>query len=94
MGKDKDGWCDFHQAFDHITEDCWALKKQIEKLVQEGHLNRYARQSSDERRKLWDNSTGRSAGTSRRERSWSRQRTPLHRGTIATISGGKMTFHP
>ncbi|RDY05050.1 hypothetical protein CR513_11149, partial [Mucuna pruriens] len=32
MGKYKDGWCDFHQGFGHITEDCWALKTQIEKL--------------------------------------------------------------
>ncbi|RDX91693.1 hypothetical protein CR513_26283, partial [Mucuna pruriens] len=51
MGKDKEGWCDFHRAFGHTTEDCWALRTQIEKLVQEGHLNRYVRQSPDKRRK-------------------------------------------
>ncbi|RDX95528.1 hypothetical protein CR513_21936, partial [Mucuna pruriens] len=33
MGKDKDSWCDFHRAFGHITEDCWALRMQIEKLA-------------------------------------------------------------
>ncbi|RDY01550.1 hypothetical protein CR513_15106, partial [Mucuna pruriens] len=38
---------------------------------------------------------GGSAGTNRRERSRSRQRTPPpHRGTIATISGGRMTTFP
>ncbi|RDX66335.1 hypothetical protein CR513_54912, partial [Mucuna pruriens] len=94
MGKDKDGWCDFHQAFGHITEDCWALKTQIEKLVQAGHLNRYIRRASDERRQLQGSSVGRSTGTNRRDRSQSRQRTPLHRGTIATISGGRMTTFP
>ncbi|RDX93785.1 hypothetical protein CR513_23907, partial [Mucuna pruriens] len=94
MGKDKDGWCDFHQAFGHITKDCWALKMQIEKLVQAGHLNRYVRRSPDKRRKSRGNSRGRSVGTNKRERSRSLQRTPTHQGTIATIFGGRMTVHP
>ncbi|RDX77222.1 hypothetical protein CR513_42690, partial [Mucuna pruriens] len=46
MRKDKDSWCGFHRAFGHVTEDCWALRTQIEKLVQTGHLNRYIRQTS------------------------------------------------
>ncbi|RDX88257.1 hypothetical protein CR513_30180, partial [Mucuna pruriens] len=87
MGKDKDGWCDFHQAFGHITEDYWALKTQIEKLVQAGHLNRYVRRSSDERRKPRDNIGGKEVGNVKEPH-------PPHWGTIATISRGKMTVHP
>ncbi|RDX74024.1 hypothetical protein CR513_46273, partial [Mucuna pruriens] len=81
MGNDKDGWCNFHQTFGHITEDCWVLKMQIEKLVQAGHLNRYIRRSSNEQCKSRGSSRGRSANT----------KNPPHRGTIATISRGKMT---
>ncbi|RDX65529.1 hypothetical protein CR513_55807, partial [Mucuna pruriens] len=67
---------------------------QIEKLMQTGHLNRYIRLTSPRRHQIQDESMGRSAGTNRRERSRSRQRTPTHRGTIATISGGGVVdFH-
>ncbi|RDX88247.1 hypothetical protein CR513_30185, partial [Mucuna pruriens] len=80
MGKEKSSWCDFHRAFDHTTEDCWGLKTQIEKLVQNGHLDSYT-QGRD---------SYRPAGAKQRERSISRQRTPVHRGTISTISGGRI----
>ncbi|RDX87986.1 hypothetical protein CR513_30479, partial [Mucuna pruriens] len=50
MGPNKDGWCDFHRAFDHSTEDCWSLKTQIERLVQQGHLSRFVQHSSNEGR--------------------------------------------
>ncbi|RDX93751.1 hypothetical protein CR513_23945, partial [Mucuna pruriens] len=43
MGPNKDGWCDFHRVFGHLTEECWSLKTQIEKLVQEGHFGRFVR---------------------------------------------------
>ncbi|RDX63854.1 hypothetical protein CR513_57665, partial [Mucuna pruriens] len=89
MGKEKSSWCDFHRAFGHTTEDCWALKTQIERLVQTGHLDRYVQQASPRRSQLQGRDLRRSVGTSRRERSRSRQRTPTHRGTITTISGGK-----
>ncbi|RDX91694.1 hypothetical protein CR513_26284, partial [Mucuna pruriens] len=36
----------------------------------------------------------RSAGVTRQDRSRSRQRKPPHRGTVATISGGRMASHP
>ncbi|RDY13737.1 hypothetical protein CR513_01293, partial [Mucuna pruriens] len=88
MGKEKSSWCDFHRAFGHTTEDCWALKTQIERLVQTGHLDRYVQQASPQPQ-LQGEGLRRSAGTSRRERSRSRQRTPTHRGTITTITGGR-----
>ncbi|RDY01554.1 hypothetical protein CR513_15103, partial [Mucuna pruriens] len=44
MGKDKDGWCDFHQAFGHVTEDCWALKTQIEKMMSDANRGAIVRE--------------------------------------------------
>ncbi|RDX73247.1 hypothetical protein CR513_47173, partial [Mucuna pruriens] len=76
-------------AFGHTTEDCWALKTQIEKLVQNGHLDRYVQQASPRRSQLQGRDLHRPVGANRRERSRSRQRTPTHRGTITTISGGR-----
>ncbi|RDX64714.1 hypothetical protein CR513_56697, partial [Mucuna pruriens] len=83
MGKDKDSWCDFHRTFGHLTEDCWTLRMQIEKLVQDGRLCRYT-----------EHSTGQSSGATARDRSRSRQRVTPRRGTIATISGGGMAPLP
>ncbi|RDX65198.1 hypothetical protein CR513_56161, partial [Mucuna pruriens] len=91
MGKEKSSWCDFHRAFGHTTEDCWGLKTQIEKLVQSGHLDGYVQQSSPRRPQKQGRDLHRPAGTSRRERSRSCQRTPIHRGTRSTISGGRTT---
>ncbi|RDX90999.1 hypothetical protein CR513_27068, partial [Mucuna pruriens] len=91
MGKEKSSWCDFHRAFGHTTEDCWALKTQIERLVQNGHLDRYVQQASPWRPQLQGRDLQRLAETNRRERSRSRQRTPTHRGTITTISGSRTT---
>ncbi|RDY02388.1 hypothetical protein CR513_14162, partial [Mucuna pruriens] len=74
--------------------DCWALRMQIEKLVQIGHLNRYVRQTSPKPHRVQDRSVQRMVGTDTGARSRSRQRTPTHRGTIATISGGGVVdFH-
>ncbi|RDX65360.1 hypothetical protein CR513_55986, partial [Mucuna pruriens] len=41
MGPNQDEWCDFHWVVGHSTEECWTLRSQIEKLVQNGHLDRY-----------------------------------------------------
>ncbi|RDX94534.1 hypothetical protein CR513_23077, partial [Mucuna pruriens] len=76
MGKERSSWCDFHRAFGHTTEDCWGLKTQIEKLVQNGHLDRYVQQSSSRRPQRQGIDSSRSVGVSQRERSRSRQRTP------------------
>ncbi|RDX65934.1 hypothetical protein CR513_55364, partial [Mucuna pruriens] len=89
MGKEKSSLCDFHRAFGHTTEDCWGLKIQIEELIQNGHLGRYVQHTSSRRQRGGDSS--RPAMASQRERSRSRQKTPGHRGTISTISGGRAT---
>ncbi|RDX79754.1 hypothetical protein CR513_39796, partial [Mucuna pruriens] len=91
MGLNKDGWCDFHRAFNHSAEDFWSLKTQIERLVQQGHevaqVKKEERERRDSRR-----ATAR-PGEVRRERSRSRMIIPTwHRGTIATISGGGGVF--
>ena len=31
-------WCDFHHDHGHKTEDCIALKIEVNELLQEGHL--------------------------------------------------------
>ncbi|RDX95797.1 hypothetical protein CR513_21627, partial [Mucuna pruriens] len=65
-------------TFGHTIEDCWALRTQIEKL----RLNPRVEDVEH------------SAKANKRDRSRSRQRAPMHRGTIATISRGEMAPHP
>ncbi|RDX78975.1 hypothetical protein CR513_40670, partial [Mucuna pruriens] len=89
MGKERNSWCDFHRAFEHTTEDCWGLKTQIEGLVQSGHLDRYIQRLASRRSQRQGRNSPHSAGTSQRERSRSRQATPVHKGTISTISSGR-----
>ncbi|RDX90198.1 hypothetical protein CR513_27965, partial [Mucuna pruriens] len=88
MGKERSSWCDFHRAPDHTTEDCWELKTQIEGLVQSGHLSRYVQHSSSRRPSRPGRESSQSREADRQERSRSRQKTPGHKGTISTISGG------
>ena len=37
--KDKSKWCAYHEDFGHITEDCIALRKEINYLLGKGYLN-------------------------------------------------------
>ncbi|RDX82835.1 hypothetical protein CR513_36329, partial [Mucuna pruriens] len=86
IGKERNSWCDFHRAFGHTTEDCWGLKTQIEGLVQSGHLDRYVQRSaSRDKEEIHLVRPGRVRG---READRVR-RTPIHRGTISTISGDR-----
>ncbi|RDX75844.1 hypothetical protein CR513_44234, partial [Mucuna pruriens] len=92
MGKERNSWCDIHKAFGHTTEDCWGLKTPIEGLVQSGHLDRYIQRSVPRRTQRQGRNSPHSAGTSQRDRSRSRQATPVHRGTISTISSGRTGY--
>ncbi|RDX60970.1 hypothetical protein CR513_60843, partial [Mucuna pruriens] len=93
LGRDKDEWCDFHRTRGHSTEACWTLCTQLERLVQEGRLNRYVHKRSGNSRRgteaeRWNQHLS-NRGEGRRSRSRSRENILVgHRGTIATISGG------
>ncbi|KAI3758462.1 hypothetical protein L6452_06025 [Arctium lappa] len=55
--KDKTKWCDFHNDFGHITDDCIALKKELSWLNSKGYLqelmeNKDARPTSPEHAKV------------------------------------------
>ncbi|XP_027151788.1 uncharacterized protein LOC113751836 [Coffea eugenioides] len=41
--RNQDRYCAFHRNVGHDTEGCWALKKEIEDLVQRGYLGRFVR---------------------------------------------------
>ncbi|XP_027071899.2 uncharacterized protein [Coffea arabica] len=42
--KNQDRYCAFHRDVGHDTEGCWALRKEIEDLIQRGFLGRFVRQ--------------------------------------------------
>jgi len=48
MGGDKDAWCKYHRVRGHDTDDCFHLKREIEKLIQNGKLRGYTRGRRDE----------------------------------------------
>ncbi|RDX96594.1 hypothetical protein CR513_20733, partial [Mucuna pruriens] len=76
----------------HTTKDCWGLKTQIEGLVQSGHLDHYIQRSASRQTQRQGRNSPHSTGTSQRERSRSHQATPVHRGTISTISSGRTNY--
>ncbi|KAI3824953.1 hypothetical protein L1987_06426 [Smallanthus sonchifolius] len=39
--KDKSKWCAFHEDFDHVTEDCNSLRKEMSYLLSKGHLKEF-----------------------------------------------------
>ncbi|RDX79981.1 hypothetical protein CR513_39525, partial [Mucuna pruriens] len=101
MGRNKDDWCNFHRTFGHWTEGCWTLRTQLEKLVQEGRLNRYVQRQGREDRGRDEEDRGqnheRRILMRETRRSWSRLREDIprqHRGTIATISRGTRDAWP
>lgn len=40
-GKHTQKYCKYDKVKSHHTNDCHQLKKEIEKLIQEGHMRRY-----------------------------------------------------
>jgi len=46
------GWCKYHKINGHTTNDCIHLKREIERLVQNGQLRDYIKRNQDEDRDL------------------------------------------
>ena len=45
----KNLYCRFHRDHEHLTEDCVALKEQVETLIRQGKLQKYVSRSSNSR---------------------------------------------
>ena len=41
--RNQNKYCEFHRDIGYTTEECIALKDEIEKLIQEGYLQTYVR---------------------------------------------------
>uniref|UniRef100_A0A2N9J4D3 Uncharacterized protein n=1 Tax=Fagus sylvatica TaxID=28930 RepID=A0A2N9J4D3_FAGSY len=48
--RSKDLYCRFHRDHSHTTEDCYALKEQIETLIRQGKLRKFVRRDNRETR--------------------------------------------
>ena len=46
MKRSKDLYCRFHRDHGHTTEDCYALKEQIEALIRQGKLRKFVRRET------------------------------------------------
>uniref|UniRef100_A0A2N9FHX8 RNase H type-1 domain-containing protein n=1 Tax=Fagus sylvatica TaxID=28930 RepID=A0A2N9FHX8_FAGSY len=46
--RSKDLYCRFHRDHGHTTEDCYALKQQIEALIRQGKLGKFVRRDNKE----------------------------------------------
>ncbi|XP_061367835.1 uncharacterized protein LOC133310850 [Gastrolobium bilobum] len=63
-GLDRNKYCAFHDQNGHTTDDCWDLRDAIEKHVREGKLKQYIIRTQGKK------------NSKRRQRSWSRSRSP------------------
>lgn len=85
LGLDTDKWCEFHRGYGHGTEDCRNLMWHIERLIQDGHLSWYVKQSTSVKEK------GRSRSPRRqvdRPPPASSSHVLLAKGDLNTIAGG------
>uniref|UniRef100_A0A2N9G1P7 Uncharacterized protein n=1 Tax=Fagus sylvatica TaxID=28930 RepID=A0A2N9G1P7_FAGSY len=48
--RSKDLYCRFHRDHGHTTEDCYALKQQIEALIRQGKLGKFVRRDNQQTR--------------------------------------------
>ncbi|XP_068474969.1 uncharacterized protein [Phaseolus vulgaris] len=74
LGRKKNEWCEFHQAFGHTLHSCLALGHQLAELVKSGFLADYLREAQGDR------ASGAQAGEQQHEIS-------VH-GEVQTIAGG------
>lgn len=87
-GVDTNKWCKYHRTVGHDTDDCFTLKREIEKLIKAGHLQRYVqindRLQALERDRKKETLVARSHGA---EATFGQELGPPT-GTINTISEG------
>ena len=74
LGRKKNEWCEFHQAFGHTLHSCLALEHQLAELVKSRFLADYLREPQRDR------ASGSQAGEQQHE-------VPVH-GEVQTIAGG------
>ncbi|XP_068501710.1 uncharacterized protein [Phaseolus vulgaris] len=74
LGRKKNEWCEFHEAFGHTLHSCLALGHQLAELVKSGFLADYLREAQGDR------ASGAQAGEQQHE-------IPVH-GEVQTIAGG------
>ena len=74
LGRKKDVWCEFHQAYGHPLHMCLALGHQLAELVKSGFLSDYLRETQGDR------ASGAPAEDPQHE-------VPVH-GEVHTIAGG------
>ncbi|XP_068492098.1 uncharacterized protein [Phaseolus vulgaris] len=74
LGRKKNEWCEFHQAFGHTLHSCLALEHQLAELVKSRFLADYLREPQRDR------ASGSLAGEQQHE-------VPVH-GEVQTIAGG------
>lgn len=48
--RNKKLWCEYHREYEHVTRNCRELKRALDKLAEEGKLNRYLKNPSNRRR--------------------------------------------
>lgn len=48
--RDKTMYCRFHKDYKHTIEECRELKDEIERLIRDGSLRRFARKDREERK--------------------------------------------
>ncbi|XP_027122197.1 uncharacterized protein [Coffea arabica] len=94
--RNQDRYCAFHRDVGHDTEGCWALRKEIEDLIQRGFLGRFVRQgrSGQEPGRTYRGDRGEGQRRDRPKRRYERrgpspdQDSQNLAGVINTIAGG------
>jgi len=80
MGTDRSGWCKYHRVRGHDNDSCIHLRQEIEKLIQNGKLRGYAKESKGEdKRKSKRDQKPKKEGPDEEQRD---------KHTLHTISGG------
>lgn len=85
---DTSKWCEYRRTVGHDTDDCYTLKREMDKLIKVGHLRRYVqkndRQQDSEKEQKKETLATKKRGA---EGTFSQELGPPA-GTINTIAAG------